>query len=905
MIKIREKLLSVLIRWFGAAVHPLRQAYRLNVPQVANPVNTNDATTQPENATATPKISGLALSRVGEMGYRSEQPVAGFALPQLPVGVLPEQGLAQDAAALQLAQDNAAFCFAYANSTQGGMGFKGYPVLAELSQRSEYRSPTETLATEMTRQWISFKCIGSENRSEQLKAIEAAFDQFKIRDKLKQAVEHDGFFGRGMLFVDMGDAALNSTPLIINPATIKQGGLKGFKVIEPMWTSPSQYNAIDPTAKDFYQPSAWYVMGKQVHASRLLLFIARPLPDMLKPAYNFSGLSMTQLLEPAVNAWLRTRDSVSELVHCFSTSGLKTDMQAVLAGGTGDDIINRAQFFNQMRDNRGLMLLDKDNEEFFQFHTPLGGLDRLQAQAQEQMAAPSHIPLVKLFGITPNGLNASSEGEIKVFYDYVQAMQQTLFTDPLVKLLQIIQLHLFGEIYDDITFEYCPLEQMNDEQELNISKGKAEMGATLIQAGVISKEEERQRLAGDPLSGYDGLSEQLPEQSNEGEQAQQAGADPAMDDLLGDWKEFLHPRDENGRWTDKFGGAVGLSSSMLEDIRKKRDPYGKLDTASTGNSAGSKTGRQQGQSHITRPTDPIRLADGSVVRGNEKYVPYDGKYFYNEKTKKWVKIHEAKPVDKAYLKLKDDNKKKAVSTFSLMADNTGLGVSFTGAALANLTARNPNSTSENVIGAYKTGAAISNLIGAPQATGLKTKPITLATAPKQPIVSRYYKTINNSTNNKNNFMDSVTASGATVHHSPISTAIGDDIATTNNFRNAIASKNGHNVIAHGQLHYDEFGGIPVINGRQTHPAQIAEAVRSNPHYIKGTPVCFASCWSATSGSAQHLADELNAIVFAPTRPVAWSLKRNKWVFDTDLLSAKPVDNPEIKSEWQIFYPTKR
>ena len=224
----------------------------------------------------------------------------------------------------------------------------------------------------------------------------------------------------------------------------------------------------------------------------------------------------------------------------------------------------------------------------------------------------------------------------------------------------------------------------------------------------------------------------MPEQPNEGEQ-QQAGADPAMDDLLGDWKEFLHPRDENGRWTDKFGGAAGLSSSILEDIRKKRDPYGKLDASSTGNSAGSKTGKQQGQSHITRPTDPIRLADGSVVRGNEKYVPYDGKYFYNEKTKKWVKIHEAKPVDKAYLKLKDDDKKRAVSVFSWSANN-GVGGSFTGAALANLTANNPNTTSENVIGAYKTGSALSNLIGAPQATGLKTKTGASATKPYQPEV---------------------------------------------------------------------------------------------------------------------------------------------------------------------------
>ncbi len=549
-MKLKEKLLSLLVRWLGFGLRA-RLPQVVPSPAIAHDTNSETGTTAP----ASPKVSLLALGKMAAVQGQSFN-----ALPQLPRGVIPAQLLAQDGqthASLAIAQDNAAFCHAFLNGAVQGMGFKGYAALAELSQLSEYRSPTETLATEMTRQWISFKSTGSDNRSEQLQAIEAAFDQFKIRDKLKQAVEHDGFFGRGMLYIDIGMPELNDTPLIINQATIRQGSVQGFKVIEPVWTSPANYNAIDPTAKDFYQPHSWYVMGRQIHTSRLITLIARPLPDMLKPAYNFSGLSMTQLLEPAVNAWLRTRDSVSELVHSFSTSGVKTDMQAVLSGGNGDDIIHRAQLFNQMRDNRGLMLLDKDNEEFFQFHTPLGGMESLQAQAQEQMAAPCHIPLVKLFGITPHGLNASSEGEIKVFYDYIQAMQQTLLTDPLVKILQIIQLHLFGEIYDDITFEYCPLEQMNEQQEVSISKAKVEIGSALLQAGVISKEEERQRLAADPLSGYDGLGDGLSGELPEQQQAGQAGIPDgmqAMDAAQCDWREYLHPRNEKGQFTCKGQG---------------------------------------------------------------------------------------------------------------------------------------------------------------------------------------------------------------------------------------------------------------------------------------------------------------------------------------------------------------
>lgn len=520
-MKFREKLLSLLIRWL----------------RFATPVESEN-TSEGEKPKRR-KISTFDLSRVGN--GKTEKKVSQFKMPTLPKGVVPDgEGLAMDIGGM----------VGYANAAGVSMSFLGYPILSELSQRSEYRAPVQTLATEMTRKWIQFKSIGSEDLSEEIKQIEVAFDHFKIRDAFKLATEHDGFFGRGNLFIEIEGNDDRETPLIVDKATIKKGSLKQLKVIEPIWTTPVNYDSIDPTNKYFYKPNMWYVMGKPVHSSRLFTFISHPVADMLKPSYNFSGLSMTQMMMPYVDNWLSTRDSVSDLIHSFSTSGIKTNMDAMLSennDGDAMDIINRAELFNRMRDNRGLMMLDTSTEEeFFQYNTPLSGLDKLQAQAQEQMAAPCHIPLVKLFGITPSGLNASSEGEIKVYYDYVAAQQQSIYTDPLVTILKIIQLHLFGQIYDDITFEFVPLEQMTEEQIANINKTKAETGATLVEANIISHEEERTRLADDSFSGYNSLdAETLPERSDN---------DPAMD-ADGEWDESKHPRADNGQFGS--GGAGG------------------------------------------------------------------------------------------------------------------------------------------------------------------------------------------------------------------------------------------------------------------------------------------------------------------------------------------------------------
>lgn len=539
----------------------------------------------------TDKAMRRALQRLPE-----KQP-ASYSLdfPALPDGVKPN-GLAMDSSPLG---NFGADCFF-------GTGFIGYPRLAELAQISEYRSVSETTANEMTRQWIEIKSVGEEDNSEAIKQIEECYERLNVRDVFRKAIETDGLFGRGQILVQIKDHdGKLANPLLLTEKTIAKGSLKALVNIEPMWTTPAPYNAIDPTLPDFYKPKAWYVMAQEIHASRLFTLISRPVPDMLKPAYNFGGVSMTQLMMPYVERWLRTVDSVSDLLHSFSLSGIKTDMSAILSGSDDGDtnIMLRAELYNRLRDNRGLMLLSKDEEEFFQFNTPLSGLDALLAQSQEQMAAPSHTPLVKLLGITPSGLNASTEGEISVYYDHIRAMQENLLRDPLDKLLKLVQLHLFGKVNDNITFDFVPLQQMSETDLSTIRKSDTDRDVAYIQAGVVSAEEVRGRLASEPDSGYNGIDvEDVPEMPDDGfsgglnyggEEEGEVPADPKPEPAQdAEWDESKHPRAENGQFgignglpekqedqaqaemPEIKGNELGLWSSMKE-LRNKAKDYAK------------------------------------------------------------------------------------------------------------------------------------------------------------------------------------------------------------------------------------------------------------------------------------------------------------------------------------------
>jgi len=472
-----------------------------------------------ETATRELRISERARWEAARGHGRAFDGDATFRPYTPPPGVRPAGAIAMDEAP----PVSTATTWAAATQYHEGLGFLGYPYLAELSQRAEYRSIVEKWAEHATRKWI--KLTGPD---ETVKAIEAEMERLRVRSAFNEVAEQDGFFGRSQLFMDFGDADKPDelrAPLAIDSRKVSpERPLKALKTVEPIWSYPGGYNTSNPLAQDFYRPSAWYVYGKTVHASRMLTFVGREVPDILKPAYAFGGLALSQMAKPYVDNWLRTRQSVSDMTHSFSTMVLATNMEDTLSGGSGDQLFARVDLFNATRDNRGAMVIDKNSEALENVAVPIAGLDKLQAQALEQLSSVSGIPLVILLGVTPSGLNASSDGEVRSFYAAVKAYQEKTLGEPLRILIDVIQLSLFGKIDPEVRFEFEDLWEMSDKDKADIRKSDADADVAYINAGVVDPEEARERLRQDETSLYHGvdLSGPAPEM---GDTATEEGGD--------------------------------------------------------------------------------------------------------------------------------------------------------------------------------------------------------------------------------------------------------------------------------------------------------------------------------------------------------------------------------------------
>lgn len=390
-----------------------------------------------------------------------------------------------------------------------GLAFLGFPFLAELEQITEYRTPAEALSTEMTRRWVELVNLGKDKgKDEKLTKIERRMTELQVCERFRECAMKTEFFGRSHLAINVkgqDDDRTRQLPL----TKIGKGELLSLICIEPYWLTPYSWNATNPRAPDFYKPQSWFELGKKTHASRYCTFIFREVPDLLKPAYDFAGISITQLMMPYVNRWLRTAKNVNDLINIFSIVTLATDLQALLAQPA--EFMKRLKVFTHTRDNRGLMAIQMGKEELTTQNVPLGSLDKLQAQAQEHMATPARMTLIDFFGITPAGLNASAEPERDARNKYVSGMQTLGFSPHFKRVLDFVQMDLFGEVDDEIGFKWVGLYEPVGKDLADIRKADADRDAAYIASNVVSPDEVRDKLRDDPEGGYGNLEGDAPE----------------------------------------------------------------------------------------------------------------------------------------------------------------------------------------------------------------------------------------------------------------------------------------------------------------------------------------------------------------------------------------------------------
>lgn len=401
--------------------------------------------------------------------------------------------------------------------------FVGYGVLQQIAQNGMIRACIQTVADDVSRRWITLD--GPAEKVEVLDKLlkDPIYGSLSVKELFHRAVTTTGYMGGAFIFIDTGDSD-TELPLAINEfsAELSQGSNVRFVLVDPVNVSPVAYNCTNPLDTDYMVPKVWQVLGRRVHASRMLTFIENQPPMLLRPNYNFLGIPQAQILWDYVVHFNKTRISVARLLDKISLLVVQTDMDEILSSQTGvQDFDAKMEFLQRYRDNDSVFVCDKDSEAVTNVQTSIAGCTDIVRQSLELIACINRTPAVKLLGISPSGFNATGESDIKNYYDYI-ASKQELYRDQIQMIINVLQLTQWGYIDPSITFTFNSLSQDNKASKAVTAQTRIGALAQLVDRQAISAEELRDLVRQDPDLELSSLDEEMPDVLAEAEPVEPA-----------------------------------------------------------------------------------------------------------------------------------------------------------------------------------------------------------------------------------------------------------------------------------------------------------------------------------------------------------------------------------------------
>lgn len=227
----------------------------------------------------------------------------------------------------------------------------------------------------------------------------------------------------------------------------------------------------------------------RVHHSRCIRIIGVELPFWQAITEMMWGESVLEQMWDRLIEFDTTTSSIGGLVFRAQLRTVQVEqLREILAAG-GQRQENLVKMFEQMRQlqqNEGVTLLDK-TDTFTSTAYSFAGLSDVLMRFSEQLGGCSDTPLVRLFGMSPGGLNSNGEGEMKQYHESILSKQESMLRNPLEVLLKVLWRSVHGKpAPKDMTFEFIPLQQMTDTEKATIAKSNTDTIMAVHESGVIN-----------------------------------------------------------------------------------------------------------------------------------------------------------------------------------------------------------------------------------------------------------------------------------------------------------------------------------------------------------------------------------------------------------------------------------
>lgn len=351
---------------------------------------------------------------------------------------------------------------------------------------------------DMTKKWFTLSGVDPKH----LKALEREMRRIQLQARINEGLRWGRLYGgAAALIMVKGQERQMNRPLDLN--LVYPGAFQGLYILD-RWSgiTPDMELVRDPGDPDFGLPAYYSISNGEtvvvrVHHSRILRFTGRELPFIEKQANLYWGESEVEALYRDVVKHDNVAENMAALTFRANVDTMEVQNLDQLFS-VGSAAMQR-RFWDTMqaqsvvRSNFGMHLVNKGDAIHNTQYTFTGLQDVYDSMCLD-LAGASRIPVTKLFGRAPAGMNATGESDLMNYYDYVDTRRESDLRPALERLLPILALSAWGAVPDDLDVVFPPLWTPTAQEVADIALKKAQAIRDVFQAGLLQVDTAQKEL---------------------------------------------------------------------------------------------------------------------------------------------------------------------------------------------------------------------------------------------------------------------------------------------------------------------------------------------------------------------------------------------------------------------------
>lgn len=349
----------------------------------------------------------------------------------------------------------------------------------------------DVIAEDMTRAGVEMRGDIPPDKIEQL---EEAAVTLSLWERLCENIKWSRLYG-GSIAVMLIDGQAMHTPLRLE--TIGKGQFKGLQVFDRWMVDPSLNDLVTAQGPELGLPKYYTVVGDapalprmKIHHTRCIRMEGIQLPYWQRIQENLWGISVIERMYDRMIAFDSATTGAAQLVYrsYLRTYKIKGLRDLIAAGGPAlSGLMAYVDMMRRFQGTEGITLLDDEDTFEVNQRQSFAGLDDIMLSFGEQISGSIQVPLVRLFGQSPKGMNSTGESDLRTYYDGIVKKQKKELHVPVTRVYRALAASEGIKLPNGFAVAFKSLWELKDEEKATIAKTTADAVSTAEESGLISQ----------------------------------------------------------------------------------------------------------------------------------------------------------------------------------------------------------------------------------------------------------------------------------------------------------------------------------------------------------------------------------------------------------------------------------